>query len=123
MSYTVLEIAKALDAEAFGNTGLMVERVSEPATASANDLALLTNPKFADGLNEGAARVALLWPGADWQALGLEAAIIATRGRYAMSGLTAMMDPGQHFAEGIHPTALIDETAQISDGVPEVKYC
>ncbi|MCP4819250.1 MAG: UDP-3-O-(3-hydroxymyristoyl)glucosamine N-acyltransferase [Shimia sp.] len=117
MSYTVIEIANALDAEAFGNTDLVVERVSEPASAGANDLALLTNPKFAAGLAEGQAKVAVLWPGADWQEMGLEAAIIPTRGRYAMSGLTAMMDPGQHFADGIHPSAQIDPTAEVGEGV------
>jgi len=122
MTYSVLDIAKALDAEAFGNTDLIVERVSEPASAGPNDLALLTNPKFADGLAQGQARVALLWPGADWQSLGLEAAIIATRGRFAMSGLTTMMDPGQHFADGVHPTALVDETAQLGASVSVGPY-
>lgn len=117
MTYTVLEIARALDAEAFGNTDLVIERVSEPSGSGPNDLALLTNPKFADGLSEGQARVALLWPGADWQALGLEAAIVATRGRFAMSGLTAMMDRGQEFAGGVHESAVIDPTAEIGEGV------
>ncbi|TCL09421.1 UDP-3-O-[3-hydroxymyristoyl] glucosamine N-acyltransferase [Shimia isoporae] len=122
MTYTVRQIAKALDAEAFGNTDLVVERVAEPAGAGPDDLALLTNPKFAEGLSRGKARVALLWPGADWQSLGLEAAIIATRGRYAMSGLTQMMDPGQHFEAGIHPTALIDDSAIVAENVAISPY-
>lgn len=117
MAFTVREIAAAIDAEAHGDIDLSVERVSEPASAGPEDLALLTNPKFADGLSKGQARAALLWDGADWQGMGLKAAITAKRGRYAMSGLTRMMDLGQHYPEGIHPTALIDDTASIGDGV------
>lgn len=117
MAYTVQDIAAAIEAEAFGNTSLVVHRVSEPASAGADDLALVTNPKFADGLAQGQARVALLWPGADWQGLGLEAALIAKRGRYAMAGLSRMMDPGQHYAPGVHPTAVIDPTAQLGRDV------
>jgi UDP-3-O-[3-hydroxymyristoyl] glucosamine N-acyltransferase len=117
MAFTVREIAAAIDAEAHGNIDLIVKRVSEPASAGPEDLALLTNPKFADGLSKGRARAALLWDGADWQDMGLEAAITAKRGRYAMSGLTRMMDLGQHYPEGIHPTALIDDTASVGDGV------
>lgn len=117
MAFTVQEIAAAIDAEAHGNTDLIIERVSEPALAGPDDLALLTNPKFADGLSQGQARVALLWDGADWQEMGLEAAITAKRGRYAMAGLSRIMDPGQHYSHGIHPTALIDESATIAEGV------
>ena len=117
MAFTVQEIAAALDAEAHGNTELVVHRVAEPALAGPDDLALLTNPKFADGLADGQARAALLWHGADWQGMGLEAAITARRGRYAMAGLSRMMDPGQHFETGVHPTAQIDATAILAPDV------
>ncbi|CUH53792.1 UDP-3-O-(3-hydroxymyristoyl)glucosamine N-acyltransferase [Shimia marina] len=122
MAFTVQEIATAIDAQAHGNTDLVVERVAEPALAGSNDIALLTNPKFAEGLSQGQARVALLWDGADWEAMGLEAAITAKRGRYAMSGLSKMMDPGQGQQVGIHPTALIDETATLGKGVSVGPY-
>ncbi|MEP2532524.1 UDP-3-O-(3-hydroxymyristoyl)glucosamine N-acyltransferase [Shimia sp.] len=117
MAYTVQEIASAIDAEVFGNTDIVIQKVSEPASAGPDDLALLTNPKFASGLKQGKARVALVWPGADWQEMELEAAIIAPRGRYAMSGLTRMMDPGQHYPDGIHPSAVIDKTARLAKNV------
>lgn len=117
MAYSIQQIADAIGAEAFGNTDLIVERVTEPAMAGPDDLALLTNPKFADGLAQGQARAAMLWPGADWQEMGLEAAIGSPRGRYGMSGLSALMDPGQHFGEGIHASAVIDPTAKIGDNV------
>ncbi len=122
MAFTVQEIASALDAEAHGNVDLVVKQVSEPAFAGPDDLALLTNPKFADGLAEGQARAALLWDGADWEAMGLEAAITARRGRYAMAALSRMMDPGQGQPLGIHATALIDPSANLGADVAVGPY-
>jgi len=117
MSYTVKEIAVALGAKAFGAIDISIARAAEPASATAQDLALAMSPKYADDLDQGQARAAILWEGADWQALGLEAAIIAPRPRYAMSGLTRMLDPGQGFAAGIHPSAVIAPQAELGEGV------
>lgn len=117
MSYTIAEIAKALGAEAAGETDLVIARASEPHSAGPDDLALAMNPKYADGLAHGSARAAMLWPDADWQAMGLKAAIFPNRPRYAMSGMTRMLDRGQGFASGIHPSAIIDPDAELADGV------
>jgi len=117
MSYTVKEIAAALGAEAFGDTARVIARAAEPHQAGPDDLALAMDQKYADGLAKGGAHAAMLWPGADWQALGLKAAIVPTRPRYAMATLTMMLDKGQGFASGIHPTAVIDDTAQLGADV------
>jgi UDP-3-O-[3-hydroxymyristoyl] glucosamine N-acyltransferase len=117
MAYTVKQIATALGAEAFGAVDLPVLGVAEPAMAGPEDLALAMSPKYAEGLSQGQARAAMLWAGADWQAMGLEAAIVAPRPRYAMSGLSAMMDKGEGFGAGIHPSAVIDPTAEIGADV------
>ncbi|HEY9039432.1 MAG TPA: UDP-3-O-(3-hydroxymyristoyl)glucosamine N-acyltransferase [Roseovarius sp.] len=117
MSYTIEQIAKALGAEAFGAVDIQVSGLAEPADAGPDQLALATKLDYAAALPQGGARAALLWDGADWQALGLEAAIIAPRPRYAMSGLTAMMDLGEGWGDGIHPSAVIDETAKLGEGV------
>ncbi len=117
MSYTVREIASALQAEAVGDVDHVIERLSEPADAGPADLALASNPKYADALTQGAPQAALLWDGADWEALGLKAAILPKRPRFAMSRLTTMMDPGQGFGTGIHPSAIIDKDADIASDV------
>lgn len=116
MGFRVSEIAAALDAAAYGDTGLSVERAAEPADAGAGDLALAMTPNYASGLSKGKARVALLWEGADWESFGLAAAITVQRPRFAMAGLTALMDSGPSVAPGIHPTAVIDGTAEIGLG-------
>jgi UDP-3-O-[3-hydroxymyristoyl] glucosamine N-acyltransferase len=104
MAHSIAEIAAAIGAPFEGAGDLMVEGAAEPASATPDQLALATNPKYAEGLRLGQARAALLWPGADWRALGLQAAIFAPRGRLAMAGLTQKLDD---------PTAEIGEGAAI----------
>lgn len=116
MAYTLNEIATALGAKAFGAVDLLITGATEPALAGPTDLALAMSPKFADTLGQGSAQAAMLWEGADWQALGLKAAIVAPRPRFAMSGLTQMLDAGADFGTGIHASAVIDETATIGAG-------
>jgi UDP-3-O-[3-hydroxymyristoyl] glucosamine N-acyltransferase len=117
MAYTIKEIAAALGAEAFGALDLPISGVAEPAMATATQLALAMSPKYAEGLPQGQARAAMLWSGADWQGMGLQAAIVAPRPRFAMSGLSAMMDQGEAFGTGIHPSAVIDPSAKIGADV------
>ncbi len=116
MGYTVSEIATALGAKAVGAVDVLINGASEPASAGTDDLALAMDAKYADGLAVGQARAAILWDGADWQALGLKAAIFVPRPRYAMSGLTALMDPGPEIEAGIHTTAIIHDDALIGEG-------
>ena len=117
MSYTIAEIAKSLEADCVGDTGLRVAGAAEPQSAGPGDLALAMSPKYAEGLSAGSAQAAMLWPGADWEALGLKAAILPARPRYAMSGMTKMLDRGQGFAPGINPSAIIDPAAELADDV------
>ncbi|MEI4470071.1 UDP-3-O-(3-hydroxymyristoyl)glucosamine N-acyltransferase [Frigidibacter sp. MR17.24] len=115
-SVTIADIAAALGARAEGDTSIRVTSASEPGAARADQVALAMDPKYAPGLAAGAARAAVLWDGADWQGLGLEAAVFVTRPRLAMAGLTRAFDPGPAIAPGIHPMAVIDPTAEIGDG-------
>lgn len=116
MAHTIRQIAAALGAEAAGALDISVTAAAEPQSAGPSDLALAMDPKYAAGLAQGQARAALVWEGADWQALGLEAAIFVSRPRLAMSGLTRAFDPGPQIAEGIHSLSVIDPTAEIGEG-------
>ena len=116
MAHSIRDIATALGADAAGDLSLTVTHAAEPQAAGPDALALAMSPKYAEGLPKGRARAALVWLGADWQALGLQAAIFAPRGRLAMAGLSAIFDPGPDIATGIHPMTVIDSSAQIAEG-------
>ena len=116
MGHTIEQIAAALGAEALGVVDLEVTGLAEPARAGPDQLALAMSEKFLADLSKGAARAAVLGAGSDWQALGLKAAIIAPRPRYALAGLTAAMDRGPGIAAGVHATAVINASARIGAG-------
>ena len=112
---TVQDIATSLGAQVLGDGSVVVAGLSEPASAGINDLALAMSPRYADALVSGKAKAAVVWDGADWQAMGLRAAIIVTRPRLAMAGLTQMLDRALLHG-GISPHAVIDPSASISEG-------
>ncbi len=116
MAHSVKDIAAALGAQAFGAVDILVDGAAEPAAASAHDLALAMTPAYGEALAQGQARAAVVWPGADWENLGLEAAIIAPRARLAMAGLTQMLDQPLP-ASGVNPHAAIDQSAKIGKNV------
>ena len=117
MYHSIKDIAAALGAQAFGAVDRLITSVQEPASAGPDDLALAMDEKYAESLSSGKARAAMVWEGADWEAMGLEAAIVPKRARFAMAPLTALMDQGQGFGAGIHPSAVIDPSAELADDV------
>ena len=116
MAHSIAEIAAAIGALAEGELSLMVTGAAEPAAALPGQIALAMDPRYAGGLAQGQAQAAVLWPGADWRAMGLKAAIFAPRGRLAMAGITRTLDAGPGIAPGVHPMTVIDPTALIGEG-------
>lgn len=111
MQITIKELAAALDARAWGDLSIAVSGAAEPGQCGPGQIALAMAPKYAEALKPGA--VAILAEGMDPEAYGLAAAIFAPRPRLVMAGLTRSFDPGPDIAPGIHPSAVIDPTAQI----------
>lgn len=122
MTHTAGTIAQALYAKVLGDASVVINGVAEPADAGPDDLALAMSPKYEQALEASLAKAAIVWEGADWQALGLQAALIVPRGRMAMSALTQMLDqpPDGH---GIHPTAVIDQRAKIGKDAAIGPFC
>lgn len=107
------DLAAALNARLLGDADLHITGAAEPTMAGPEDLALAMQPAYAEGLPQGAARAALLWEGADWQALGLQAALFVPRPRYALAGVTAALDPGPAIAPGVDPSAVVHPSARL----------
>lgn len=117
MTFTVQELARVLPARVEGRGALRVGGLAEPAQAGPDMLAVALSPAYAQGLRQGRARAAVLYEGADWQALGLEAALFVQRPRLALARLTALWDPGGAGGTGQHPSALVDPAARLDRDV------
>jgi len=120
---TVKHLAEMLGARFQGDGALIVRTASDPAGAGPDDLALAMEPAYGAALAEGRARAAVLWEGADWRELGLEAAIFVRRPRYAMAGITGAFATQPLLPPGIHETAVIDATARIGKGAAIGAFC
>lgn len=110
---TISELARALGAEAVGATDVEVRGAAEPAAAGPDQIALAMLPAFAEDLARGRALAAIVWEGADWEALGLRAAIFAPRPRYVLAGVTRVFEPPLALAPGVHPLAAVDPSAEL----------
>lgn len=114
--HTILSIATAIGADVVGDAGIVISGVAEPAVAGPSDLALAMSEAYAADLGKGAARAAVLGPGMDWKGLGLDAAIVVSRPRYALAGVTQALDLGPAIPLGVHPSSVIAHSAKIADG-------
>jgi UDP-3-O-[3-hydroxymyristoyl] glucosamine N-acyltransferase len=113
MPHSIADIARVTGLAAEGDLDLRVVRPAEPGEAGPDDLALAMDRRYAEALPQGNARAAVLWPGADWRALGLEAALFAPRARVALAALGDVFAPPLDLAPGIHPTAVVDGAAEL----------
>ncbi|WP_299840311.1 UDP-3-O-(3-hydroxymyristoyl)glucosamine N-acyltransferase [uncultured Jannaschia sp.] len=111
--FTLSEIADTLGRPVEGDGSLRFARAAEPAAAGPDDLALAMSPGYGDALRQGQARGAILWDGADWRAMGLEGAVLVPRARLAMAGITSALDAGPRIVPGVHPTAIVENGAEI----------
>lgn len=119
MTVTVGELADSLGARGWGDLSLPVTGAAEPAQtgpvgAEGGVIAMAMAPKYAEALKPGS--MAILAEGMDPEAYGLRAAIFAPRPRLVLAGLTRSFDPGPDIPPGIHPSAVIDATAEIAEG-------
>ncbi|MEO1796496.1 MAG: UDP-3-O-(3-hydroxymyristoyl)glucosamine N-acyltransferase [Pseudomonadota bacterium] len=116
MTFTVQEIADQLGVTAEGDLSIEITCAAEPSKAGPDALALAMHPKYADALSDSAARVAVLWHGAEWKDFGLEAALVFPRPRLALAAITRLLDKGPGLAPGVHPSAVVDPSATIGPG-------
>ena len=115
-SYSMAQIAQATGLALEGDETLEVTGLAEPAHAKPDQLALAMHKDFAEALGASAARAAIVWDGAEWKGMGLNAVLIAPRPRVALAHATAHFQHAPDTAPGVHPTAHIDPTADVGDG-------
>ena len=107
MGFTLKEICEAVGGYTEGDDTITVNSVSEPGLATEMDLAFAADPKFADQIKFGDAKVAILSPGMNFKDYGLNGALVVERARYVMASLTKLVDNGQRFQKGVHSLSLI----------------
>lgn len=111
------ELANLLDADVLGDGTVQVTDVAHPAMAAREDVLALAMDKgsFA-ALAETKAKAAIVERG---QALDLKkfaGGLAVSRGRLALAQLLRIFERRPHATPGIHPSAVIEEGAEIGEG-------
>ena len=120
----IQDLAEALNGRAVGDVDRQITGAAEPQDASGGLLAIATSPKYVEELKVGQASIALLATGTNWKSLGLDAAILVERPRFAMATISSKLDINwRSGVNKVHPQAVIDPTAKIASGARVGAFC
>ncbi|NRB40549.1 MAG: UDP-3-O-(3-hydroxymyristoyl)glucosamine N-acyltransferase [Pseudomonadales bacterium] len=114
-SFTLAEIASALDLELRGDGGCNIFSIAPLHLATEKDISFLSNAKYAEQLTTTAAAAVIVTP--EYSDACKIPALIADNPYLAFARLTALYDdlPGQK--QEIHPSAVIADSAIMGGGV------
>lgn len=113
--FTLAEIAQVAGAKVGSGGDTKIKRVSvSPLQAGEGDLALFFDPKLLSKLSECKASAVLIPEGTQCSLPHL----VVQRPQFAMQKMLAAIQPKRFIAEpGIHPSAVVDPTAELGEGV------
>ncbi len=112
-TYTLQEIADAIDGRLIGDGNLRIARLAHPSdVAGPEDLALAMDPSLLPLLKD-AKNVAAVVAGDENLSAFVASRILVARPRVAMAKLTALFARPVVVSPGIHPSAVIAESAKI----------
>lgn len=92
-------------------------------SATPGDISFLTNKKYLDTLVATKAGAVILEPGLARQVPAGTLALVVTRPMTAWAHVAGLFHPPAAVAPGIHPTAVVDPSAQISPEAEIGPYC
>jgi UDP-3-O-[3-hydroxymyristoyl] glucosamine N-acyltransferase len=118
--FTTAEIARELDGEVIGDSALPLTGFAPATTARAGDLTFAENETFFLKAEQSAA-AAILIDGPFTSAS--KALIRVPNARIAFARVLPLFFPECPFAPGIHPTAVVDPTAQIDASAHIGPHC
>jgi UDP-3-O-[3-hydroxymyristoyl] glucosamine N-acyltransferase len=114
MRRIALDLAEYLQAELRGDPSLWLSGVAGPEDAAPEDLIYVDAPKHLARAQASAARCALVREGVKLEGKAL---LIVPEPKLAFAKAAAWINELSPIATGIHPTAMIDPSAQLSAGV------
>lgn len=113
-TYTAAALAERFGLSLRGDGGAVVESVATLAGAGPRQLSFLSNPRYRSQLAGSAAGVVLV---REDDAEGLDRTLLVARDPYvAFAKIAALFDPVPAANPGVHPTAVVDGSADIDPG-------
>ena len=118
MKKTVQELATILGGKVIGNGEALIEDVKGLAEAKATDITFAVHPytEYIPQVHAGAVIVSEEVPAGD------NTLVVVENPRPAFSQLLVLFHPSQSIAAGIHPTAIVDDSATIGSNEAIMAY-
>jgi len=117
MSYSVSEIAEAIGAEVIGDAQQRIAGLMPPGgRPGPQDLVVAFTPG-AERAVAGQPLAAVLVEATQARPEGPKAYLVHRRGRVAFALLLQFFEEGRFVPPGVHPSAVIDSTAELGEGV------
>lgn len=110
MNMTVAEVAKAVRGEAVGNCSVQIGGINSADLATERDLTFAENGKFLQAAEKGAAAAVLV--GTDVRG-STKPLIRVSNVRAAIAQLLPLFHRAEAPAPGIHPSAIVDASAEV----------
>ena len=114
-SYSLKQIAEFLGAKVQGDDAVKISGLGTLSSASSQDLAFVSNPKYIDQLAETQAGAVILAPSLADKYQGN--CLLVDDAYLGYAKISAWFDKTPKAEQGIHPSACIDSTAVIGDQV------
>ncbi len=114
-SYSLKQIAEFLGAKVQGNDAAKISGLGTLSSASSNDLAFVSNPKYIDQLAKTQAGAVILATGLADKYQGN--CLLVDDAYLSYAKISAWFDNTPKVEEGIHPSACIDSSVVIGDQV------
>ena len=114
-SYSLKQIAEFLGAKVQGDDSTSISGLGTLSSASVNDLAFVSNPKYIDQLAETQAGAVILAPSLADKYQGN--CLLVDDAYLSYAKISAWFDSAPKAQEGIHPSACIDSSAVIGNQV------
>jgi UDP-3-O-[3-hydroxymyristoyl] glucosamine N-acyltransferase len=114
-SYSLKQIAEFLGAKVQGNEAAKISGLGTLSSASSNDLAFVSNPKYIDQLAKTQAGAVILATGLADKYQGN--CLLVDDAYLSYAKISAWFDNTPKVEEGIHPSACIDSSVVIGDQV------
>lgn len=113
--YTLAEISKLLDASLDGDASHCIDKISTLLSAKTSDIAFLANKKYRNQLEKTQAGAVII---SEKEVALFDGNKIIVKDAYtAYARLAQIMDTTPKCASGIHPSAVVDESAQLGNNV------
>ena len=116
-TYSIEELCTILDGELMGHTSDPIQRPEQIQKAQTGDITFIGHKKFVSAWETSQASAAVISANIECEPGSNRGLIMVKDADLAMAKVLELFDPGPPKLDGIHPSAIVEPSAQLGNGV------